>query len=552
LKRRFWVGAAVVALVASACSARGNSETIKGRPKVGGRIMVAAGTPSSLDPSKGSNRTDLYYLKQICDTLVSFNPLTGALEPGIAESWTISPDAKRVTFKLRPGVKFQNGRDVTSQDYVYSLSRFVNQQSGSQSYFILDKVVGYRDVLDGRSDTLAGVHATDPLTLDIDLIEPYAEFPAVMAHPAAGAAIPKEEVDKDPAAFAQQPVCTGPYMVSKPWTPGDDVTLVRSKTYYKANKAYTRGGSGYADEIVFHALPDNGPDMPDYATGYALLVDGKLDVADVPLARLSGARRLREHRLLEGSTGSFEYLGFPTQAPPLDNADFRRALALSIDRNDIVGDLLEGTRALPTGFLPPAAGPAAKASACPVIKPGADPKAAQSAFRASNVSPAATRLSVYYNDAGSGHDRWLGRITKAWESSLGIRSQLKVMPREEYFKYLTAPGSDGPFRSAWPVTFPSAESVYGPLVGPNSGDNFAKYASPDFEAALKAARATVDPTARADAYAKAGEILCRDMPITPMWLDESHISFSDKVQSAVNGGLDVYGDPILRELGRAG
>src|SRR5204863_8374350 len=112
-----------------------------------------------------------------------------------------------------------------------------------------------------------------------------------------------EEVDKDPAAFAQKPVCTGPYMVAKPWTPGDDVTLVRSKTYYNANKAYTRGGSGYADQIVFRALPDTGPDMPDFATGYALLVDGKLDVADVPLARLSGARRLREHRLLEGSTG---------------------------------------------------------------------------------------------------------------------------------------------------------------------------------------------------------------------------------------------------------
>ncbi|HEY8202345.1 MAG TPA: ABC transporter substrate-binding protein, partial [Actinomycetota bacterium] len=203
MSRRSLLCAVVVAILASACSGSSNSKTIRGNPKAGGRLVVAAATPTSLDPSKGSSGTDLYYLKQICDTLVSFNPLTGALEPGTAESWTIAPDGKRVTFKLRPGVKFSSGRDVTAADYVYSLSRFVNQQVGSQSYFILDKIVGYRDVLDGRTDTLAGVHATDPLTLDIDLIEPFAELPAVLAHPAAGAAIPKEEVDKDPAAFAR-------------------------------------------------------------------------------------------------------------------------------------------------------------------------------------------------------------------------------------------------------------------------------------------------------------------------------------------------------------
>jgi oligopeptide transport system substrate-binding protein len=545
---RFFACAVVVLSLASACSGGGN-KAVRGNPKAGGRIVVAAGTPSSLDPSKGSKRGDLYFLKQICDTLVSFDPVTGALKPGTAQSWTIAPDAKKVTFKLRPGVKFQNGRDVTSQDYVYSLSRFVNQQTGSQSYFILDKIVGYRDVLDGRSDTLSGVHATDPLTLDIDLIEPFAELPAVLAHPAAGAAIPKEEVDKDPAAFAQKPVCTGPYMLDKPWGPGQDIDLVRSKSYYKANKAYSRGGAGYADEILVRTLPDTGPDAPDVATGYAWLVDGKADIADVPLARLSGAKRLREHNLAEGPTGSFEYVGFPTKKTPLDNATFRRALGLAIDRKDLVDGLLDGTRVIPGGLLPPAAGTASKASACSAIKPQADKKAAQSAMRSSGVSPAATLLTVFYNDGGSGHDRWLRRVTGSWESVIRIRSQLKAMPRDEYFKYLNNPGADGPFRSGWPVSFPSAESVYGPLLGPNSGDNFAKYESPEFDAAIKAARSATDDKARADAYAKVGEVLCRDLPITPMWFDESHISFTDRIQSATSSLLDIYGDPVLRELG---
>ncbi|MGH2721734.1 MAG: peptide ABC transporter substrate-binding protein, partial [Actinomycetota bacterium] len=348
MNRRLAVLALVVAQVAASCG-RGDDKPSKGSPKVGGKLVVPAAMPSTLDPSRGSRRSDLYLLKQICDTLVSFNPVTGALEKGTAESWTISEDAKKVIFKLRPGLKFHNGREVTAQDYVYSLSRFVNQDTGSLSYFILDKVVGYREVLDGRADTLAGAKAPDPLTLEIDLIEPFAEFPAVMAHPAAGAAIPKEEVDKDPASFGQMPVCTGPYMLQSPWNVGLDITLVTFDGYYKANEAYSRGGAGYAEEITIRTLPDLGEDLPDVATGFSWLVDGEVDLAEVPLNRLSGARRLREHTLVEGPLGNVEYLGFPTKKYPTDNADVRRGLGLALDREDVVDDLLDGTRVIPEG-----------------------------------------------------------------------------------------------------------------------------------------------------------------------------------------------------------
>jgi ABC-type transport system substrate-binding protein len=546
------VVALLVVLLAAACG-RGDDKPSKGNPKVGGTITVPAAMPSTLNPSRGSRRADLYLLKQICDTLVSFDPVTGALKRGTAESWTVSEDAKKVVFKLRPGVKFHNGREVTAQDYVYSLSRFVNQDTGSLSYFILDKVVGYREVLDGRADTLAGAKAPDPLTLEIDLVEPFAEFPAVMAHPAAGAAIPKEEVDKDPASFGQMPVCTGPYMLESPWNVGLDITLVPFDGYYKANEAYTRGGAGYAKEITIRTLPDLGEDQPDVATGFSWLVDGEVDIAEVPLNRLSGARRLREHTLVEGPLGNVEYLGFPTKKYPTDNADVRRALALALDREDVVEDLLDGTRVIPEGLLPPAAGVASTRSACPSIKPRPDEQAAKAALGRSGLSGQGMRLTVYYNETPPpGHDQWLNRVIGSWEDVLGVRSELKPLPRDPYFKFLSDPGADGPFRSSWPVSYPSAEAFYGPLLSVGSGDNFSKYDSPEFDAALKAARATVGDEQRADAYAKVGEILCRDVPITPIWFDKSHLSVSDRVEAATTRPMDIYGDPILREIGGAG
>ena len=546
--RRLLVCAVVLTALSSACGDGDAQKSVGAKPKAGGKIQIATAAPESLDPSKGSKPPALFVLKQICDTLVAFNPVTGELRPGAAESWTVAPDGKKVTFKLRPGVKFHNGRDVTADDYVYSLSRFVHQDNGSQSYFILSKVLGYRDVRDGRSDTLAGVHPLDPSTLEIELIEPFAELPAVLAHPAAGAAVPREEVDKDPAAFANKPVCTGPYEVAEAWAPGQDIMLVQAKAYAKGNKAYSRGGAGYAKEIGLRILPKAGPDTADIDTGYAWLIDAKVDAAEVPLNRLPGARRL-DGPVADGSIGTIEYIGFPTQTAPYDNIGLRRSLSLAIDRKELVGDLLEGGPGVPLGLLPPAAGPAAKRSTCPSLKPEADKKTAVSTLQGSGTSGVAVRPTVFFNSGGQ-HDRWVREVTKSWESVLNIRSDLKPVPLDEYFKLLQNPGAEGPFRSAWPVRYPSAEALYGPLFEANSGDNFAKYSSEEFAKALAEARAQPDPKARADAYAKVGEILCRDLPIAPIWLYQTHVAFSEKVVSAAKGLLDIYGDPILRELGR--
>lgn len=511
-----------------------------GRPRAGGTISVAIAEPKSIDPHRVADRPGVLVLKQMCEPLVTADPLSSKLLPGAAESWSMSDDAKKFNFQLREGLKFHNGRDVTAEDYVYSLNRLAgNKESGSKA-FLLERVAGYVEVREGRAPGLSGARALDPRTLEIETAEPFAELPAIMAHPAAGSAVPKEEVDKGADPFAANPVCTGPYRLTVPWERGKDIALMRFDAYNGKNPAFSRGGAGYAREIVFKTVPDA-------SEGYRRLGAREVQISEVPGDKLVEARKVSK-RLESGPNGILSFIGLPVKAPPFDKVEFRQALAQAIDRRSVIENVLAGSRQLPRGFLPSAAGPASESTACrDTIKSRGDGEAAKNALTASGVDPAATKMRIYFN-AGGGHEAWLSVVAEQWNSVLGIESALQP---DEWLKFLDflVTGSDGPFRLAWPVEYPSAEALFAPLFSSKSLDNYSKFESQEFEEALTAARGVVDEGQRREAYGKVSEILCRDLPIIPMWNSESHIGFGPNVVSATVKRLDVWGDPILREIG---
>lgn len=537
---------AALTAAAGACTSTAGQGPVSEKPVAGGAIAVAITEPKSIDPSKASPGPGFVVVKQICRPLVEADPATGALRPGAAESWDVSDDAKRFTFHLAVGTKFHNGREVVAEDYVYSMTRFAGKSAGSDRAFLLERVAGYRDYREGRAGGLAGVKAVDPKTLQIDTSEPFAELPAILSHAGAGSAVPKEEADKP--EFAAKPVCTGPYMLSEPRTAGANFRLVRFPGYVAESSAYTRGGSGYADEIRFAIVPDA-------AAGYKQLLAGGVQVTPVGQDMLVRAQRV-EGRLYSRANGILAYLGFPVTKPPFDNLIFRRALALAIDRKQIVGGLLAGSRQIPGGFLPPNAGEASRFAVCKqTVKAGADPAEAKTALTVSKIDPAATKPKIYFNDGQAGHQGWLTMVSQQWKSTLGIESSLNPVESatsDAFLKYLDflVTGADGPFRQSWPVEYPSPEALFGPAFVGGSLDNYTGYNSAEFNDLLAKARATVDAKKRLDLYVRAGRLLCNDLPAVPMWFAENHYAFASSVVSAKSERLDLNADPILRELGR--
>lgn len=530
-----------LAAVAGACTFPADQVAGSKRPGVGGSVSLAITDPKTIEPSRASSGSSLLVVKQICRPLVEADPITGALRPGAAESWETSEDAKTFTFNLRAGVTFHNGREVEAQDYVYSLSRFATKDAGSDRFFFFERVVGYKDLREGRATSLAGVKAVNPQTLEISTTEPFAELPAILSHPAAGSAIPKEEVDKG-AAFAAKPVCAGPYMLSEPREAGKDFSLVRFAGYKAESSAFSRGGSGYADQIRFVIVADA-------ADGYKRLLEGKVQITPVGPDMLVQARRVRG-RLESRTNGIISYLGFPVTKPPFDNIIFRKALALAVDRSEIIEVLLAGSRQMPRGFLPEGAGEASRFALCKqTVKRKADVAEAKAALVISKVDPRATKPKIYFNDGASGHESWLGTVAEQWKKHLGVEA---ILTPDEYLKFLDllATGADGPFRQAWPVEYPSPEALFGPVFSAGSLDNYTAYNNTEFNDLLKKARATVSDTERLDLYVRAGRLLCNDLPALPMWFAQNHYAFHSSIAAAKSQRLDLSGDPILRELGR--
>jgi oligopeptide transport system substrate-binding protein len=542
-----FVGVAVLTVSCTLFGGDDRTQRRREQPSRGGKLVVAWREPETIDPSRAraTDRGAMLFLKQLCDTLVIADPVTGELKPGAAESWQIAPDAKKVTFKLR-AMKFHNGRDVAAADYVYSISRFVKRDAGSREAFLFEKVAGYPDAHEGRTPELAGAKAPDPTTLEIELAEPFAEFPAVMAHPGAGSAIPKEEVDKDAAAFAAKPACTGPYSPSAAWERGKDLTLQRAAGYKGGTTAYSRQGTGYLDQIIFRPFAD-------LEAGYNQLTKNTTDVAEVPNERLTQARQV-EGRVESGHSGVVALLGLPVNKPPTDNREYRRALSLAIDRGEIINKVLAGSRGMPSGFLPRSTGPVSRDQVCKdTIRTKADAAKAKEALKASGVNPGAGPINVYYNPDRR-HEAWLSVIARQWQDNLGVTATLAARgssdPNLDAYAAFLVDGADGPFRWAWLASYPSPESILGPTFVGGSLDNYSRFASQEFDDLIKKARATVDDQARRKAYVDAASVLCRELPMVPVWFVEIHTAFRTGIVSNADQRVDIFGDPILRELGR--
>jgi ABC-type oligopeptide transport system substrate-binding subunit len=185
------------------------------------------------------------------------------------------------------------------------------------------------------------------------------------------------------------------------------------------------------------------------------------------------------------------------------------------------------------------------------MEPSGDPSGAKAALGAGAVDPASFKPRVHYNDGGSGHGLWLAKVAESWKANLGIDSELVAHEEEllSYLDFLAEGGQDGPFRLAWSVEYPSPEALFGSIFQGGSLDNFTGYASPEFDDLLKQARASTDTDDRTSLYTRAAGVLCKDVPAAVMWFGASHIAFSNRVVGGGDTRVDIFGYPLLREMG---
>ena len=334
------VAASALALMLAMQSASAE-EAMDPNAKQGGAITVTyKDDVATLDPAIGYDWQNWSMIKSLFDGLMDYEPGTTNLRPELAESYDISPDGQTFTFKLRHGVKFHNGREMTADDVKYSLDRATNPKTQSPGAGFFGSIKGYDDVAAGNAESLEGVTVVDPYTVKFKLTRPDATFLHVMAINFAHV-VPKEEVEEYGADFGKHPVGTGAFKLTE-WTLGQRLVFERNPDYW-------RKGLPHLDKITFEIGQEP-------IVALLRLQKGEVDIAGdgIPPAKFLEVMADPEQkaRVVDGGQLHTGYVTMNTQMAPFDNVKVRQAVNMAINKDRIVQ--LINNRAVPANQpLPP-------------------------------------------------------------------------------------------------------------------------------------------------------------------------------------------------------
>jgi peptide/nickel transport system substrate-binding protein len=215
-------------------------------PVFGGVFRIAArAVPPTLDSQSTSAGATSLITAQIMETLVAFGE-DYSIVPMLAESWDISEDGTTYTFNLREGIKFHNGEEMTAEDVIASMDRFLEVTARG-----------------GQFDIMESYEATDDYTIVMQLSSPSAAFLGTVASPSSDLVIFPKEVIEGKGKGEVGPddlIGTGPYMLAE-FIPDQMAVLERFEDYQPLDMERSGLGGGkiaYFDTIEIHFVPEAG------------------------------------------------------------------------------------------------------------------------------------------------------------------------------------------------------------------------------------------------------------------------------------------------------
>jgi peptide/nickel transport system substrate-binding protein len=294
-----------------------------GEPRRGGTLQLVYTDTNAAETTDPAIQTGIAVsepaLNNTYDRLTYIVPGTWELRPRLATSWQASQDAKTWTFKLRKGVKFHNGKSLTSKDVAWCLRRILDAKVGSSGYARLS----------GELDP-EGILTPDPLTLVVRLKKPDAQFPAFMGAYQTG--IHPNGVDPK-----EDPIGTGPFMIES-WNPTLGWELVRNPNYWAKGLPYLDGV-----RAVYIADP---------TTKVQAVMNGSADISDrIPFAQVKAIRNNDALRLYTLPGAVFLNYSFDRTQEPFTDARVYKAIKLAADRKALMQAAILGNGVL-TGDVP--------------------------------------------------------------------------------------------------------------------------------------------------------------------------------------------------------
>ncbi|MCZ7450826.1 ABC transporter substrate-binding protein [Agrobacterium rhizogenes] len=469
------------------------------QPKRGGHLKLGlsggAATDSN-DPAKFLSQVMLCVGRCWGDMLVETEPLTGAPVPALAESWEPSADAATWTFKIRKGVKFHNGKDLTIEDTIKTLQRHTDAKSESGALGVLKSIKEIKADGDNLVIVLSEGNADLPLLLtDYHLV----------IQPGGGY--------DDPGAG----IGTGPYKLTS-FQPGVRTTLEKNTEDWRTDR-------GYVDSIEIINMNDA------TARVAALSSDQVHYINSVDPKTVNLLKRAPNVEILSTSGRGHYVFNMHCNAAPLNNNDLRLALKYSIDRENMVKTILGGYGKVGNdfpindtyAFFPEG-----------IEQRAYDPDKATFHYKKSGHSgPVLLRTSdVAFPGAVDAAVLYQQSAKKA-----GIEIEVKREPGDGYWSNVW---NVQPFSTAYWGGRATQDQMYSTAYLSSADWNDTRFLRPDFDKILLEARSELDNAKRKDMYRDMA-VMVRDEGgvILPMFND-----FVNASTKAVKGYVHDIGSDL--------
>lgn len=291
--------------------------------KRGGTLIAAfSADPAGFDPVRGPSGMSHVVIEQVYSTLMLLDSDAKPI-PGLAESYQVSADGLTYTFKLRQGVSFHNGDEITAEDVKFSFDRLRAKDSG-YSY-------------GSQVETIASVEAVDKHTVKFNLSKRTGPFLIYMAFPGSSI-VPKKLVESGHDLNAH-PIGSGPFKFVS-YQPRTAIKFERNPNFYEKGKPYF-------DAMEYRIISDVTALTNAVISG---VVNFSNEIPPKDWARVKSTPGL-EGKSIEGSR--YYWLLPNNQKIPLDNPKVRQAIAHAIDRSAIVQGTFFGQATPITGGVIP-------------------------------------------------------------------------------------------------------------------------------------------------------------------------------------------------------
>ena len=452
-------------------------------------IRFAFGAPIlTLDPgiSAGSQAQTVRF--HMMESLIQLNADTGAIEPLLAESWSVADDKVTWTFRLRPNVRFHDGATLTSADVAASLKRLIDPKSGLPRGNDLRIVKEIREV--------------DPLTVELVTATPFGPFLQTLAQDSSSI-ISKASIPPVGAKIDWNVVGTGPYKYGS-HTAEQSVTLVRNDAYWGRKPA--------APAITFL-------NVPEASTRLAMLETGEADlVVDVPGFEVPRLKASKQVALIQRPNTRLMHIGINVTKAPFTDVRVRQAMNFAIDREAIVEGVLGGLGVPAKSILAPSV-----FGYAPQATYGFDPAKAKALLAAAGF-PNGFATTLWTPQGRYYMDREVTVAVQAQLLAVGIRADVQVVDWSTYLTLLRKPEAENQsalYTLGWETGTGDVQYILDTVFNskriPPAGWNTMFYRSPEADALAADISAEVDPDKRKALASQEQAKIMADAPWVPLY-----------------------------------